>query len=186
MFKYLLSTFLFEKHWNTKLGLSNSSEKSRTVNDIESELIFLFISSLKYGMSKHYAGVPSMNKLNFTDGFLAAIPRLLSEIYKFTSHISLSRSSILVDLKFEDVAFVDGGKKDPEKSPLSKGRTNNKFNPDMAPGRNRNRAKLAGSEVSHRDWAIPASQRVCLHLWPSVCSVASFVLGRLFALHSLV
>ena len=50
------------------------------------------------------------------------------------SHISLSwfpcRSSILVDLEFRVLVFVEGGKpENPERNPLSKVKTNNKPNP---------------------------------------------------------
>jgi len=44
----------------------------------------------------------------------------------------------LYELEFGDVGFVEGGnqEKNLEKKPLSKARTNNKLNPNMAPGRN--------------------------------------------------
>jgi len=56
----------------------------------------------------------------------------------------------VVELEFRDVAvFVEGGKPEiPEKNPPNKARTNNKLNPHMAPGRNRNRATLVRGERS--------------------------------------
>ena len=54
-------------------------------------------------------------------------------------------SSILVELEFEEISFCRGRKtREPgEKNPLSKARTNNKLNPDVAPGHNRTQATLA-------------------------------------------
>ena len=46
--------------------------------------------------------------------------------------------------------FVEGGKlENLEKNPRSKTRANNKFNPHVAPARNRSRATLVGGERSH-------------------------------------
>jgi len=45
-----------------------------------------------------------------------------------------------------------------EKKPWNKARTNNKFNPHMAPGRNRTRATFVGGERSHH-YAIPLTNR---------------------------
>ena len=56
----------------------------------------------------------------------------------------------------EMLVFAEGGKpENPEKKPRSKARTNNKFNPLMAPGRNQIRTRLVGGECSHH-YAIPA------------------------------
>ena len=66
--------------------------------------------------------------------------------------------STLIELKFGDVGFVEGGKlENPEKNPRSKARTNNKLNPHLAPGRNRTWATLMGGERSHH-CANPAPQ----------------------------
>ena len=54
------------------------------------------------------------------------------------------------------LVFVEEGKPDnPDKSPQSKARTNNKLNPHMAPGRNRTPATLVGGDRFHL-CAIPA------------------------------
>jgi len=46
------------------------------------------------------------------------------------------QSSILLKLEFGLLVFVEVGKpENPEKNPQSKARTNNKLNPDMAPGK---------------------------------------------------
>jgi len=50
----------------------------------------------------------------------------------------------------EMLVFAEGGKpENPEKNPWSKARTNNKFNPHMAPDRNQTRATLVGGKHSH-------------------------------------
>jgi len=71
------------------------------------------------------------------------------------SHINLSwfscESSILVELEFGLLVYVEGGKPEDRRKTLgARTRTNNKLNPHMTPGRNGTRDTLVGGERSHR------------------------------------
>ena len=69
-------------------------------------------------------------------------------------------SSILVELEFGDARFCGGRKTvEPGDKLQSKMRTNNKLNPNMAPGRNPTRVTLVGGERSNH-CTIPAPKEL--------------------------
>jgi len=68
--------------------------------------------------------------------------------------------SILVELEFAVLAFVEGGKpKNPQKNPQSKARTNNKLNPQMHGTAPESQVTLVGGECSHH-CAIPTPPKI--------------------------
>ena len=77
-----------------------------------------------------------------------------------TSWLISCGSSILVELEFRVLFFVEGGKPEsPEKKLRNKTRTNSKLNSHIAPGQNRTRVTLVRSEHSHQ-CAILASKEL--------------------------
>ena len=59
-------------------------------------------------------------------------------------------SSILVQLEFRELVFVEEGKpENPEKNPRNKARANNKLKLHKLPSRNQTKATLVGAERSH-------------------------------------
>ena len=88
----------------------------------------------------------------------------------------------MIELEFEALVFVEGGKpENPKKKPRSKARSNNQLNRLMAPSGNQSQTTLVGGERSQY-CAIPTPQRLITAYLPTL--YPSYLLNYTFSLKS--